>query len=171
MSAKRIDVSVDRVVAATPEQVAAVMFVADRDPTWMRALTSAQLLDPSMGVGAQVERHARFLGRDISWITTVRELEPPARLVLDIADGPFTGEIVYEIAPVPEGSRVTIRNVGTPGQFTWMPTALTRTAMRVALEEGPAASGAGRHRLSPTPVDVSAWPARRAPRRSRPRGR
>ena len=124
-----------------------------------------------MGVGARVERHARFLGRDISWITTVREFEPPTRLVLDIAEGPFTGEIVYEIAAVPEGSRVAIRNVGTPGQFAWMPTALDADRHAQGTEEGPATPGTGGHRLSATPVAVSGRRARRAPRRSTPRGR
>ena len=133
MSATPIDVTVERVVAAPPERVAAVMFDPERDPTWMGALTGAELLDPAVGPGARVERHARFLGRSISWVTTVREHDPPHRLVLDIAEGPFTGEIVYEITPVHAGSRVTIRNVGTPGQFAWMPTALTRAAVRSAL--------------------------------------
>lgn len=60
-------------------------------------------------------------------------LDRPHRLELRIAEGPFTGSIRYRIEPTPDGSQVTVRNVGTPGQFAWMPTFLIRAAMRSAL--------------------------------------
>jgi uncharacterized protein YndB with AHSA1/START domain len=135
MSGAPIDLRVERTIAATPERVAAVMFDPAQDPTWMHALTRAEPLDPVITTGARVRRYARFLGRTISWITVVREYDPPRRLVLDIAEGPFTGEVVYEIEPAGDGARVTIRNVGRPGQFAWVPAPLTRAAMRSALRK------------------------------------
>ena len=130
---KTVDVEAHRTIARPPGDIARVMYDPDRDPGWMKAVATTERLDPGLDVGARVRRRARFLGRDIAWITTVREHDPPHRLVLDIADGPFTGEIVYEIRPEGAGSVVSIRNVGTPGQFAWMPVAITRAAMRSAL--------------------------------------
>jgi uncharacterized protein YndB with AHSA1/START domain len=135
MSGKTIDVCVERLIPAAPGAVAAVMFEPDRDPGWMKAVVTIERIDPAFGLGARVRRRARFLGKDIAWTTTVRAYDPPHRLVLDIADGPFSGEIVYEIRPDPAGSRVSIRNTGAPGQFAWMPVVFTRAAMRTSLSK------------------------------------
>lgn len=131
--AKQLDVSVERVIPAPPEQVAAVMFDPAQDPTWMKALTTATLLDAPLAIGSRVERTARFLGRSIGWTTVVKEYAPPGRLVLDITDGPFIGIVTYEIEPSGTGSLVRIRNRGYPGKFGWMPSFLMRQAMRSSL--------------------------------------
>ncbi len=128
-----IDVSADRTIAAPPEAIAALMFDPAHDPTWMHALTGSELLDAAIGPGARTRRTARFLGRNIAWETVVRRYEPPTLLELDIAGGPFAGTVTYSIEPKGEASTVRIRNVGTPGQFAWMPSALTRRVMRSAL--------------------------------------
>lgn len=128
-----IDVCVERAMPAAAEVVAAVMFDPRQDPTWMKALTGTELLDTPFATGARVRRHARFLRRDISWITTATRFEPPHLLELSIADGPFTGTVTYEIEAAGEGSVVRIRNVGTPGQFAWMPGFVIRSAMRSSL--------------------------------------
>ena len=126
----QIDVSVERALPMPPEQVAAVMFDPAQDPTWMKALTSATLLDAPFATGSRVERTARFLGRTIGWTTVVQEYVPPHRLVLDITDGPFVGVVTYEIETSGTGSLVRIRNVGRPGKFGWMPSALMTRAMK-----------------------------------------
>jgi uncharacterized protein YndB with AHSA1/START domain len=128
-----IDVSAERTIAAPAEAIAAVMFDPTLDPSWMRALTGSELLDAAIGLGARTRRTARFLGRAIAWETVVRRFEPPTLLELDIAEGPFTGTVTYSIEPNGDASTVRIRNVGTPGQFAWMPSALTRHVMRSAL--------------------------------------
>ena len=128
-----IDVGAERVIAAPAAAIAAVMFDPTRDPSWMRALTGSELLDAVIAQGARTRRTARFLGRDITWETVVRRYEPPTLLELDIAEGPFTGTVTYSIEPNGDRATVRIRNVGTPGQFAWMPTAITRRVMRSAL--------------------------------------
>ena len=127
-----IDVSVAREIAASPESVVAVMFDPTSDPRWMKAVTRSEPLDGSFAIGSRVRRHARFLARDISWITVVTAYEPTRRLELRIDEGPFTGAVCYTITAT-TGSNVEIRNVGTPGKFAWMPTALVRHAMQRAL--------------------------------------
>ena len=128
-----LDVAVERSMPVAADRVAAVMFDPTQDRTWMQALTAVDVLDRTIGIGARVRRHARFMGKDISWITVVRAYEPGSRLELDIADGPFVGVVTYEIEPAGDSSNVRIRNVGAPGQFAWMPGGLIRMAMRRSL--------------------------------------
>ena len=85
------------------------------------------------GHAARRHRAARFLGRSIGWTTVVLEFAPPARLVLDISDGPFVGTVTYEIEPCATGSVVRIRNVGAPGKFAWMPSFLVHRAMKASI--------------------------------------
>ncbi|MEP6623517.1 MAG: SRPBCC family protein [Acidimicrobiia bacterium] len=131
--AETLDVSVERIIPALPERVAAVMFDPVQDPRWMKALTESVLLDAPLASGSRVRRNARFLGRTIGWTTTVAEYSPPRLLVLDISDGPFVGVVTYEIEPSGSGSLVRIRNVGQPGKFGWMPSALMQRVMRTSL--------------------------------------
>ena len=128
-----LDVAVERSMSVPAGQVAAVMFDPTQDQTWMQALTAVEVLDQPVAIGARVRRHARFMGKDISWITVVRSYEPGRRLELDIADGPFVGVVTYEIEPAGSSSIVRVRNVGAPGQFGWMPNGLIRMAMRRSL--------------------------------------
>ena len=128
-----LDVAVERSMPVGAGQVAAVMFDPTQDQTWMQALTAVDVLDQPVAIGARVRRHARFMGKDISWITVVRAYEPGRLLELDIAEGPFVGVVTYEIDPAGSSSIVRIRNVGAPGQFGWMPSGLTRMAMRRSL--------------------------------------
>src|SRR5262245_27894598 len=127
-----IDVTAERTIAAPPEAVAAVMFDPVNDSKWMKAVKSAERLD-STGGAARVRRTGSFLGKTIQWTTELLEHDPPRRLRLLIADGPFNGEVTYEIEPAGTGSRVRIRNVGEPGMFAWMPRFMTMAAMRTAL--------------------------------------
>ena len=66
-------------------------------------------------------------------MTVVQEHEPGHRLVLDIAEGPFVGLVTYGIETSGTSSVVSIRNVGSPGQFAWMPTFMIRAAMKQSL--------------------------------------
>ncbi len=128
-----LDIAVERSMSVPAERVAAVMFDPTHDQTWMQALTAVDVLDQPVAIGTRVRRHARFMGKGISWITVVRAYEPGRRLELDIADGPFVGVVTYEIESLGSSSVVRIRNVGAPGQFAWMPSGLIRMAMRRSL--------------------------------------
>ncbi len=134
MSDHAIDISVERSMPIAAERVAAVMFDPHRDATWMKALSRVDVLDETVAAGARVRRHARFLGKDISWVTVVRAYEPARRLELDIAEGPFVGVVTYEVEPTgPMACIARIRNVGAPGQFAWVPGFLINRAMRSSL--------------------------------------
>ena len=128
-----IDVTAERTMSAPPERVAAVMFDPANDPAWMKAVRTAVRQPSDAGSPPQIRRTGRFLGRTIRWTTEVMEHDPPRRLRLRIVDGPFVGDVIYEIEPHASGSTVRIRNVGEAGQFRFLPRALTMAAMRSAL--------------------------------------
>ena len=111
-----MDVIVRRMVAASPQEVAAVMFDPSHDPEW---IGGAKSVEPPSGdptkVGARVARHGGFLARRFSWTTEVLEYQPHELLHMGFVDGPMKGgEVTYRIDRSREGSVVTIRNTG-PG--------------------------------------------------------
>jgi len=132
-SRKHVDVSVAREIAARPEQVAAVMFDAEREPDWMRAVSSAGWRDAELRLGAKAWQKGRFLGKEISWTTEVTEYVPNRLLAMRIEGGPFRGTVTYTVATAASGCKVMIRNEGEPTVFTWMPKALVAAAMRAAM--------------------------------------
>jgi uncharacterized membrane protein len=129
-----VDVVVEIEVAAAPAAVAAVMFDPQRDPDWMTAVTSVEVIDPALAVGARVRRNGRFMGRDLTWTTAVEAVHFPHVLALQLADGPFTGTVRYEIARTAGGSRVRIRNTGRVAGGALIPAALVEAPMRKALQ-------------------------------------
>jgi hypothetical protein len=133
MATSRLDVSETLTIQSPPERVAAIMFAPAYDSRWMKAVKKVEVLDPEPIVGQRVRRWGSFLGKTICWVTELREYEPPRRLVLRIAEGPFVGDVTYEIVEAGSGSAVTIRNQGEPGQFSWMPRWLVALAMKGAL--------------------------------------
>jgi uncharacterized membrane protein len=125
-----LDVSVTRVMDATPDRVRRIMFDPRQDPGWMAAVTGVDVLDAGERPGVRARRTGRFLGRTIRWTTAIVSVDE-RQLELRIVDGPMRGTVRYRIEPVGSGSRVSIRNVGeTPG---YAPRWLLSWAMRRAL--------------------------------------
>lgn len=108
-----VDVTVRDHINAPPERVAAVMFDAASDTLWIGGAKAAELLGPlPYGVGTRVKRTGSFLGRRFSWVTEVVEFEPGGLVRMKHVAGPFKGGVDYAIAPMGNGSDVTIRNYG-----------------------------------------------------------
>jgi uncharacterized membrane protein len=128
-----VDVTVEIDIGAAPADVAAVMFDPEREPQWMQAITGVELIDKALAPGARVRRRASFMGKDISWTTEVERVHFPHLLVLRVAEGPFTGTIRYEIQRGPDGSHVTIQNVGQAAGLSFLPAAMIAAPMRTAL--------------------------------------
>jgi uncharacterized protein YndB with AHSA1/START domain len=111
-----MDITATRAIAASPTQVATVMFDPNRDPEW---IGGAKSIDPPTGdptaKGARVTRHGGFMGRKFSWQTEVAFYEPARLLDMRFVAGPMKGgSVTYAIEPQGNGSRVSIRNTG-PG--------------------------------------------------------
>ena len=111
-----MEATATRTIAASPAQVAAVMFDPSRDPEWIGGAKSVEPLsgDPT-AVGARVRRHGGFMGRKFSWETEVVRHEPDRLLDMRFVEGPMKGGgVTYGIEPDAGGSRVSVRNTG-PG--------------------------------------------------------
>jgi uncharacterized protein YndB with AHSA1/START domain len=111
-----MEATATRTIAASPKQVAAVMFDAKHDPEWIGGAKSVEPLsgDPT-AIGARVRRHGGFMGRKFSWETEVVGHEPDRLLDMRFIEGPMKGGgVTYRIEPDASGSRVSIRNTG-PG--------------------------------------------------------
>ena len=114
-----MDITVTRTIAASPENVAAVMFDPTHDPEW---IGGAKSVDPPSGdptaLGARTTRHGGFMGRRFSWQTEVREFDPNRLLDMGFVAGPMKGGgVTYRIRPVGNASQVSIRNTGPGPQF------------------------------------------------------
>ncbi|HEX2257073.1 MAG TPA: SRPBCC family protein [Afifellaceae bacterium] len=108
-----MDVLVETTIAAPPPAVARIMFEPENDPRWIGGARSSERLTPGpLAVGSRVRRRGGFLGRSFSWVTEVTGLEPGHRLDMAFVEGPMRGGVSYLIEPVPDGSRVSIRNRG-----------------------------------------------------------
>jgi uncharacterized protein YndB with AHSA1/START domain len=128
-----IDVVVETEIAAAPADVAAVMFDPAREPEWMAAVKTVEVVDPALRPGARVRRTASFFGKEIAWTTAVEAVHFPHVLTLRIADGPFTGTVSYQIQRSAGGSVVRIRNIGETTALGLLPSALIEAPMRSTL--------------------------------------
>lgn len=76
---------------------------------------------------------ARFMGRRMAYTYEVAEFVPGERLVMRTAEGPFPMETTYTWAPTADGgTRMTLRNRGTPSGFSKLVAPLMTQAMRRA---------------------------------------
>jgi uncharacterized membrane protein len=128
-----VDVSAEIDITAAPADVAAVMFDAQREPEWMKAVTGVELIDPALERGARVRRTGTVLGQEFGWTTEVEAVHFPHLLTLRIVDGPFVGTVRYDIQRSGAGSRVRIRNVGEAKALGALPTVMITGPMRSAM--------------------------------------
>ncbi len=133
MSAVNVTVAID--IAASPADVASLMFDPARTPDWMAAVKSVELLSTSLEPGARVRHQGQFVGRDIAWTTEVQAVHFPHVLVLKVADGPFVGTITYEVQRGGAGSVARIHNEGQTTVMSFLPSSVVEGPMRSALTE------------------------------------
>lgn len=130
-----VDVLTETVIDRPRAEVAA--FAAD--PTnaarWYVNITSVTWkTSPPVTVGSQIAFVARFLGKTMAYTYEVVEFVPSERLVMRTAEGPFPMETTYTWAPAADGTgtRMTLRNRGTPSGFSKLVAPLLARAMRRA---------------------------------------
>ena len=129
-----VDVQVETVIARPVTVVAAYAgdpthapewYANIRDVTWQTA--------PPVAVGSRMDFVARFLGRRLAYTYEVVELVPGERLVMRTSDGPFPMETTYTWEPAGDGgTRMTLRNRGTPSGFAGIAAPVMERAMRRA---------------------------------------
>lgn len=129
-----IDLAAETDIAAAPADIAAVMFDPAREPEWMAAVKTVEIVDPALQPGARVRRTGSVLGREMAWTSEVEAVHFPHMLSLRLAGGPFTGVMSYGIQRAGTGSRVRIQTRGeATGGLAFLPASLIEGPMRAAL--------------------------------------
>lgn len=114
-----VDVVTETVIERPPEIVASYTSDPDNAPEWYANIHSVDWkTPPPLQAGSRVAFVARFLGRRLAYTYEVVAFEPVRRLVMRTAEGPFPMETTYTWTPEAGGTRMTLRNRGTPAGFS-----------------------------------------------------
>jgi hypothetical protein len=129
-----IDLGVDTTVSAEPSDIAAVMFDPAREPDWTPAVVSVEIIDKALAPGARVRHTARYLGREVTWMTAVEAVHFPHLLTLRVEGGPVAGTMSYQIQRAPAGgSVVRIEMRGEVPDLAFVPMSLVERELRSML--------------------------------------
>lgn len=151
-----VDVQTEVVVNRPRAVVASFAMNPDRAPQWYVNIKAVEwMTPPPLAIGSKVAFVAHFLGRRIAYTYEVVELVPDEQLVMRTAEGPFPMETSYEFSDVPGGTRMTLRNRGTPQGFAAMTAPLMAAAMRRANRKDLAALKQLLERDRPLPERIS----------------
>ena len=128
-----VDVLTEAVIPLPVAEVAGYAADPANAPRWYANIAAVEWeTAPPVEVGSRVAFVARFLGRRIAYTYEVVEYEPRERLVMRTAQGPFPMETTYTWAPVQGGTRMILRNRGTPAGFGAIAAPVIAAAMRRA---------------------------------------
>jgi len=128
-----VDVLTEIVIDRPRAEVAAYAGDPSNAPQWYANIESVEWRTPHpAAVGSRLDFVARFLGRRLAYTYEVVELIPGERLVMRTAQGPFPMETTYTWAPVEGGTRMTLRNRGTPAGFGALAAPVIAAAVRRA---------------------------------------
>jgi len=128
-----VDVLTEAVIPLPVAEVAGYAADPANAPRWYANIAAVEWeTAPPVEVGSRVAFVARFLGRRLSYTYEVVEYEPRQRLVMRTAQGPFPMETTYTWAPVEGGTRMTLRNRGTPAGFGALAAPVIAAAVRRA---------------------------------------
>jgi hypothetical protein len=129
-----VDVTVEALIPYPREVVAAYAGDPTNAPDWYANIASVSWqTPPPVAVGSRMDFEARFLGRRLSYTYEVVDLRPGEQLVMRTADGPFPMETTYSWDSVAGGTRMKLRNRGTPSGFAKVAAPVLARAMRGAM--------------------------------------
>ena len=128
-----VDVTTCTVIAAPVSTVADFASEPDNAPRWYVNIKSVEWQTPRpLRIGSRFAFVAQFLGKRLEYVYEVAEYVPQRRLVMRTTDGPFPMETTYEWESTDTGTRMTLRNRGTPSGFSALVAPFMSAAMRRA---------------------------------------
>ena len=128
-----VDVLVETTIARPPAEVAAYAGEPGNAPEWYANIASVEWrTEPPVTIGSEMDFVARFLGRTLTYTYRVTELVPGERLTMETAQGPFPMRTTYTWEAAGEGTRMTLRNTGSPSGFSRVAAPVMEAAMRRA---------------------------------------
>ena len=129
-----VDVTVETRIGRPVADVAAFAGDPGNAPTWYVNIESVRWqTPPPVQVGSRMDFVASFLGRRIEYTYEVVDLVPGERLVMRTAQGPFPMQTTYTWEPADGGTRMTLRNTGSPSGFARVTAPVMELAMRRAM--------------------------------------
>jgi uncharacterized membrane protein len=135
-----VDVTVETRIERPVEDVAAFAGDPGNAPSWYVNIESVRWqTPPPVQVGSRMDFVASFLGRRIEYTYEVVDLVPRERLVMRTAQGPFPMQTTYTWEPAAGGTRMTLRNNGSPRGFARVTAPVMELAMRRAMTKDLAA--------------------------------
>jgi len=116
-----LDVTAQRVIPRPPADVAAYAMDWSHDHEWTQGIKSAALTRASaaggFGLGAEVTRTARFLGKRIDYVLRVIGYDPPTELDMKSVVGPMPMHVTYRFDPHADGTLASIRVRGDASTY------------------------------------------------------
>ena len=135
-----VDVTTAIVIARPRREVADFAANPDNAPSWYVNIENVEWKTaPPLGPGSRIPFIARFLGKRLVYTYEVIEFIPEKRLTMRTSEGPFPMETTYEWQTVESGTRMTLRNRGTPGGFSALIAPFLSVAVRRATRKDLAA--------------------------------
>ena len=135
-----VDVTVETRIERPVEEVSAFAGDPGNAPSWYVNIESVRWRTaPPVQVGSRMDFVASFLGRRIDYTYEVVDLVPGERLVMRTAQGPFPMQTTYTWEPTSGGTRMTLRNNGSPSGFARITAPVMELAMRRAMTKDLAA--------------------------------
>jgi polyketide cyclase/dehydrase/lipid transport protein len=136
----KVDVTTRTDISAPVSAVATFAAEPDSAPRWYVNIKSVEWQTPRpMQIGSRFAFVAQFLGRRLEYVYQVVEYIPDRRLVMRTSAGPFPMETTYEWESSESGTRMTLRNRGTPSGFSRIVAPFMSAAMRRANQKDLAA--------------------------------
>ncbi|HEY5169524.1 MAG TPA: SRPBCC family protein [Thermoleophilia bacterium] len=129
-----VDVVTETIIKRPRAEVAAFAASPDNAPRWYANIKSVEWKsEPPLRLGSRIAFVAEFLGRRLMYTYEVVEFVLDERLVMRTTEGPFAMETTYEWAEGGGvGTRMTLRNRGTPSGFSRLAAPLLAANMRKA---------------------------------------
>lgn len=135
-----VDVTVEIRIERPVEEVAAFAGDPSNAPSWYVNIESVHWqTPPPVQVGSRMDFVATFLGRRIEYTYEVVDLAQGERLVMRTAQGPFPMQTTYTWQAADRGTRMTLRNNGSPSGFARVAAPVMELAMRRAMTKDLAA--------------------------------
>src|SRR3954454_6340011 len=128
-----VDVTTEIVIARPRDDVAAFAANPNNVPRWYANIDSVRWRTGSEPVaGARIDFEATFLRRRLAYTYEIVEHVPGERLRMSTTDGPFPMETTYEWRDEGSGTRMSLRNRGTPSGFSRLLAPVMSPAVRRA---------------------------------------
>ena len=129
-----VNVTVETRIGRPVADVAAFAGDPGNAPSWYVNIESVRWqTPPPVQIGSRMDFVASFLGRRIEYTYEVVDLVPGERLVMRTAQGPFPMQTTYTWEPADGGTRMTLRNTGSPSGFARVTAPVMELAMRRAM--------------------------------------